>query len=595
MHRSGTSALTRVLNLLGLPLGQPLMPPHPGNNEAGFWELAGAVAINDRLLDLIGVPWDCPDSLAPAWLEEIPQQVFHDAAALIDGNFSDIPAFVLKDPRICRLWPFWLQVFSNMGVRTVAAHLLRPPAEVTASLMTRDRFSPERCASLWIRYTLEAEAVSSERILIAYDTLLSDPAGTIDDLRRWFSEVGIGLGNPAYGEIGAFLQPSLRHHRAVPPMRGKVGTLAEQLYCTLALTLYGNDSRASAIAPSRRQEIHDMLDRWIASRARYTVEQAVRPIEQWAMEDRERPLEVQQVPGSETIIAERGRDQEESGGPFAEMGERTETAATEPGSTDEHIVPHENGPAGPVGDVTVLDETMALPNGHVAQDPQSDAPAPTPELPAVHRAKRLRVFDFVNGGLLWLGLQAPSIQLIPDHQLLVTPDGDYQATGIDPWFTLVVSPGALPWGWPSGWYAVTLHGTANRDALSPKLYLDHGAGFSEESAIILPAEITMGKRELIHVKERMTQLRLDPAHRPARFRLDSIELRRVPALLVAARIFGALVSRAMGTQRISRQELGELWRLWRSDGLSGLDAALARDIDFKGRDYGWKPIGRPLA
>jgi len=42
MHRSGTSALTRVLNLLGMELGQPLLPPHP-TNETGFWEHATVV------------------------------------------------------------------------------------------------------------------------------------------------------------------------------------------------------------------------------------------------------------------------------------------------------------------------------------------------------------------------------------------------------------------------------------------------------------------------------------------------------------------------------------------------------------------------
>ena len=37
MHRSGTSALTRVLNLLGVALGDDLMPPGP-DNPLGFWE-----------------------------------------------------------------------------------------------------------------------------------------------------------------------------------------------------------------------------------------------------------------------------------------------------------------------------------------------------------------------------------------------------------------------------------------------------------------------------------------------------------------------------------------------------------------------------
>ena len=46
MHRSGTSALTRVLNLLGAELGEGLMAPAPGN-PGGFWEKREVADLND--------------------------------------------------------------------------------------------------------------------------------------------------------------------------------------------------------------------------------------------------------------------------------------------------------------------------------------------------------------------------------------------------------------------------------------------------------------------------------------------------------------------------------------------------------------------
>ena len=39
-HRSGTSALARVLSLVGCDLPKHVMPPLAGNNELGFWEPA---------------------------------------------------------------------------------------------------------------------------------------------------------------------------------------------------------------------------------------------------------------------------------------------------------------------------------------------------------------------------------------------------------------------------------------------------------------------------------------------------------------------------------------------------------------------------
>jgi len=39
MHRSGTSAAARAVNLLGVDLGAPLLPPRD-DNPVGCWELA---------------------------------------------------------------------------------------------------------------------------------------------------------------------------------------------------------------------------------------------------------------------------------------------------------------------------------------------------------------------------------------------------------------------------------------------------------------------------------------------------------------------------------------------------------------------------
>ena len=44
MHRSGTSALTRVLNLLGADLPATLAPP-ADDNETGFWSRSGLLTI----------------------------------------------------------------------------------------------------------------------------------------------------------------------------------------------------------------------------------------------------------------------------------------------------------------------------------------------------------------------------------------------------------------------------------------------------------------------------------------------------------------------------------------------------------------------
>ena len=58
VHRSGTSAVTRVINLLGAALPKNLMPPSPNNNEAGFWEPKNLWLLHDRMLREAGSRWD---------------------------------------------------------------------------------------------------------------------------------------------------------------------------------------------------------------------------------------------------------------------------------------------------------------------------------------------------------------------------------------------------------------------------------------------------------------------------------------------------------------------------------------------------------
>ena len=53
MHRSGTSAITRGLQTLGVNLGSSLIPPDD-NNEKGFFEDIEINSFNNQLLSALG-------------------------------------------------------------------------------------------------------------------------------------------------------------------------------------------------------------------------------------------------------------------------------------------------------------------------------------------------------------------------------------------------------------------------------------------------------------------------------------------------------------------------------------------------------------
>ena len=56
MHRSGTSLLTRVLDISGCDLPATLVEAHP-TNDLGHWEPRKIVFLNDEILASAGSSW----------------------------------------------------------------------------------------------------------------------------------------------------------------------------------------------------------------------------------------------------------------------------------------------------------------------------------------------------------------------------------------------------------------------------------------------------------------------------------------------------------------------------------------------------------
>ena len=71
MHRSGTSLIARLTNLLGVNLGQEsdIVQAAP-DNPKGFWEHPRFRVLNDELLARLGVSWDTVDTLPAGWQDD---------------------------------------------------------------------------------------------------------------------------------------------------------------------------------------------------------------------------------------------------------------------------------------------------------------------------------------------------------------------------------------------------------------------------------------------------------------------------------------------------------------------------------------------
>ncbi|WP_367956337.1 hypothetical protein [Aquibium pacificus] len=239
MHRSGTSALARVVNLLGCDLPQTIMAGNP-YNEAGHWESEPIRQLNDRILKSAGSGWDDWLELNPGWFSSAKAEEFREeAVATLNAEYGTSRLFVMKDPRISRLLPFWLDVLEASKVAPAAILPLRNPIEVAASLQRRDGLETELSQLLWLRHVLDAEAASRDipRLFSTYDQLMKNWSRVAKDAQKALGIAWPRFSNRTAEDVEAFLSASYRHHTEAPETVTENPNLSEWLRDTYSILL----------------------------------------------------------------------------------------------------------------------------------------------------------------------------------------------------------------------------------------------------------------------------------------------------------------------------------------------------------------------
>ena len=176
MHRSGTSAFTRVLNYLGATLPSNLLSPNR-SNEAGHWEPVRLVELHDNMLQEAGSSWDDWRPFDMATLPEDRAQYYRETITrILVEEYGDAPLIVLKDPRLCRFVPLYTGILEEMQFDVRYVHVLRNLLAVTASLSKRDGLTSGYGALLWLRYELESERATRgrPRVFVSYEAMIAD-------------------------------------------------------------------------------------------------------------------------------------------------------------------------------------------------------------------------------------------------------------------------------------------------------------------------------------------------------------------------------------------------------------------------------------
>lgn len=168
MHRSGTSATTGILNKMGLPLGDNLMPPTK-DNPKGYYENMDFYRFNDRILRENKVVWHNTNGLD---INEVKTQTNKDILKSIIKKYENYSVFGVKDPRLCILLPLYEVVCDELGIEIIYVRVNRKKDSIIRSIQKRDNFSVDYINNMIDAYlsNLPETVISVDFDDIIYDT-----------------------------------------------------------------------------------------------------------------------------------------------------------------------------------------------------------------------------------------------------------------------------------------------------------------------------------------------------------------------------------------------------------------------------------------
>lgn len=217
MHRSGTSCVTRTLNLCGLSLGTAFDiwdQPAP-DNAKGHFENSGLVYISEKIFNETASSWYSPPRR---------DQVINCASLKMIREFSRIfDGDIVKDPRATIL----IDVYAhNCPTLEKVVHCVRHPEAVARSLSRRNGLPEAFSQKLWLYYNQYfLNYIGNTPVLyVSFEKLLSDIGPQTQRILKF-----LGCGNIT-PEIFGFVDSGLNHYALRQDSPGRVEPAVSEMY-----------------------------------------------------------------------------------------------------------------------------------------------------------------------------------------------------------------------------------------------------------------------------------------------------------------------------------------------------------------------------
>ncbi|WP_353570173.1 sulfotransferase [Candidatus Albibeggiatoa sp. nov. BB20] len=212
MHRSGTSVVAGLLNLMGAYFApDEVALPADMTNPKGYWERKDVIIANKTLMESANSSWHQISQWDINQATDAQKINFNQQLEPILENLNQHQHWMLKDPRLCLTLPLWQPHFDN----PVYVVVYRSPIQIAQSLHKRNQFSLHTGLALWEKHTLDGlKAIQDKpKALVSFHDLVQNPLETVKKLYQSIENIESGLKLPSDAEIINFVQPTYMHQR----------------------------------------------------------------------------------------------------------------------------------------------------------------------------------------------------------------------------------------------------------------------------------------------------------------------------------------------------------------------------------------------
>lgn len=216
MARSGTSAIAKALNVLGVDLGDKLLSARSVNPKGFYEDTEIMYGVNRRVISLLGNPWISSNPFADAQFKNNSELHLYKSKAvqLLQQRFATTQCWGFKDPRTVGILHFWQEIFTTLDVDDSYIITMRDPLSSASSNQKYMQTDIEVGLVQWMTALISAVdgTRGKNRVIISYDLMLENPRLQLERMHKTLAMTAAPDAQAMDEYANNFLDKKMRHH-----------------------------------------------------------------------------------------------------------------------------------------------------------------------------------------------------------------------------------------------------------------------------------------------------------------------------------------------------------------------------------------------